>query len=228
MPCNDRLKRSSETIASDVPNNANSATGPAERLLEAAFDVFSERGFAGTSTREICRRAGVNGAALNYHWGSKDRLWLAVAERCARSFGGVLERALSSPSDPADFIERVIRSMFDLLAADPRPIRFVIWATMQAEVVDYEATVQVFDPIVTRSIDTLLALQRAGLVGADVDVEVAAPLLHGQIVYAFADRAGHRRFYGKDLCDPDHAARFCAEIVRATRLVLGLGISVKP
>ncbi len=44
------------------------------RLLDAAREVFSQHGFQGATVREICRRAEANGAAVNYHFGSKDGL----------------------------------------------------------------------------------------------------------------------------------------------------------
>jgi AcrR family transcriptional regulator len=49
-----------------------------ERLLGAATMLFAERGFHGTTVRDIAERAGVNVAAGNYHFGSKKRLYLEV------------------------------------------------------------------------------------------------------------------------------------------------------
>jgi len=52
-----------------------------DRILDSAERLFAERGFAATSTRTITTEAGVNLAAVNYHFGSKGSLMLAIFER---------------------------------------------------------------------------------------------------------------------------------------------------
>lgn len=52
-----------------------------ERILDAAERLFAEHGFAGTSHRQITAAAGVNLAAVNYHFGSKEELFLEAVLR---------------------------------------------------------------------------------------------------------------------------------------------------
>lgn len=68
-----------------------SADATRERILAAALDLFSERGFDGASTREIAARAGVTQPLLNYHFSAKDELWRAAVD----GLFGALTRALA-------------------------------------------------------------------------------------------------------------------------------------
>ena len=54
-----------------------------EIILDTAERLFAERSFSSVSLREITAEAGVNLAAVNYHFGSKDALLLAVFRRRA-------------------------------------------------------------------------------------------------------------------------------------------------
>lgn len=52
-----------------------------ERLLDAAQELFANRGISATSLRDITSKAGTNLASVNYHYGSKENLIRAVFER---------------------------------------------------------------------------------------------------------------------------------------------------
>lgn len=64
-----------------------------ERILDAAEQLFAEKGFAETSLRLITSKAGVNLAAVNYHFGSKKALIQAVFSRFLGPFCASLERS---------------------------------------------------------------------------------------------------------------------------------------
>jgi AcrR family transcriptional regulator len=62
-----------------------------DHILDVAEKVFSELGFDGASTRTISGEAGVNMAMLNYYFGSKEGLFVAVFNRKIVSFQNLLE-----------------------------------------------------------------------------------------------------------------------------------------
>ena len=51
-----------------------------EQILQTAFDLFSHRGFSGTTTKDIARAAGVSEAMVFKHFSSKDELYGALVE----------------------------------------------------------------------------------------------------------------------------------------------------
>jgi len=73
-----------------------------ERLLDTAERLFAERGFAAVSIRDLSAEAGVNVAAVNYHFQSKDNLYAAVLLRRVRPTKERMLAALSQvPPDGA-------------------------------------------------------------------------------------------------------------------------------
>jgi AcrR family transcriptional regulator len=63
-------------------NNSNSESKDVrERLLDAAEGFFAEKGFEGTSVRDLTATAGSNIAAVNYYFGGKEKLYIEVFHR---------------------------------------------------------------------------------------------------------------------------------------------------
>lgn len=67
-----------------------------ERILTAAEKLFAQHGHDGTTLREITKAAGVNLAAVNYHFGSKQALYIEVFQRVIRPIN---ERRLAILAD---------------------------------------------------------------------------------------------------------------------------------
>ncbi|CAI3798386.1 hypothetical protein DBADOPDK_02018 [Pseudomonas sp. MM223] len=95
-----------------------------ERILDAAEQLFAERGFAETSLRLITSKAGVNLAAVNYHFGSKKALIQAVFSRFLGPFCASLERELerrqAKPEHKPSLEELLEMLVEQALAVQPR------------------------------------------------------------------------------------------------------------
>jgi len=63
-----------------VENNMKKSEETKVKLIEAAGEVFAERGFRSATVREICSRAGTPLGAMNYHFRDKRGLYTAVLE----------------------------------------------------------------------------------------------------------------------------------------------------
>ena len=101
----------------DEKNKSTDSTQ--QKLLTAACEVFAENGFKNTTVRDICNRAEVNVAAINYHFGNKEKLYEAVWENSNRV--AVKKRMdeldLARTDDPEKrirlFVKTLLRNILD-------------------------------------------------------------------------------------------------------------------
>ena len=119
------------------------------RLLQAAGEVFAECGLRGTTIEMICRKAGANIAAVNYHFGGKENLYYETIKWGRKCCAGMEElqaeeltkltprqalhrfvadylRTLLSPRNPAWYFRLISREMAEPTPALDRFIREVI------------------------------------------------------------------------------------------------------
>lgn len=78
-------------------------------ILDSAEQLFAEKGFDGTSVRDIAGHAGVNLAMISYYFGSKEKLLVAlIAHRSSYTHGILEELNKDEKLSPWDKIERLI------------------------------------------------------------------------------------------------------------------------
>ncbi|WHZ20613.1 MAG: Transcriptional regulator, AcrR family [Rhodanobacteraceae bacterium] len=81
------------------------------RVLEAALKLFAERGYAGTSVRDVAAAAGVKAATIYAHYPSKEHI---LAELCRvgheEQYRAVRTAVLASGGDPRDQIVAYVRA----------------------------------------------------------------------------------------------------------------------
>lgn len=76
------------------------STGARERLVSAAIEAFAEKGFAGTTTRDIASRAGMSPAAVYVHHRSKEELLFEISTTGHQAALDVIRRAAESHDEP--------------------------------------------------------------------------------------------------------------------------------
>jgi AcrR family transcriptional regulator len=96
-------------------------------VLEAASELFAEKGPAATSIREVAARAGVNHGLLHRHFGSKSQLLAATLQQLADS-AAALRASDAAPAEieaAYEFQARVmVRSMLDGFPVEELQQRF--------------------------------------------------------------------------------------------------------
>jgi AcrR family transcriptional regulator len=86
------------------------ADGTRARLLEAAVGAFAERGFHGTTTRDIASAAGMSPAAVYVHHKSKEELLHLISRTGHERTLDLVRTAIASESDPARQLAAVVRT----------------------------------------------------------------------------------------------------------------------
>lgn len=100
-----------------------------DRILAAALEEFANRGFEGTTTAEVARRAGVTQPLVHYHFDTKESLWRAAVELAfvgiAEAFDGVLEELADLGT--VDQMKVLVRRFVRFTGAHPELGRIVAY-----------------------------------------------------------------------------------------------------
>ena len=111
-------------MATSPPLNKPPTLADATRtkLLDAAGEVFAQSGFQGATVREICAKAGVNIALVNYHFGDKLELYTEVLRHSVGASGnGIIKQAIASSAPPEEAFRELIHAMLMRVCRSDRP-----------------------------------------------------------------------------------------------------------
>lgn len=81
-----------------------------ENLLSTAVGMFSEKGYSGTSIRDIAKVQGVSLSNIYYHFGNKDGLWREILDRSVRMLPARLRAAAALAETPRAQLEALVRA----------------------------------------------------------------------------------------------------------------------
>jgi TetR/AcrR family transcriptional regulator len=189
------------------PERQRDADRSRRALLDAALEEFSLRGFAGARVADIARRAGVNKQLINYYFGSKEGLYLALQRAW-------LDREESFAPPEVPLPDLVVRYLLDALA-DPRSLRLLLWRGLADDSApDGRADRQ-------PDLDRVGRRQAASEVAADLDPAAVLLAGMGMVAAPIAMPQVARELFGVDPSSAEFAERYAEQLRRITSYLSG-------
>jgi len=164
-----------------------------ERILDAAHDLFVERGFAAVSMREIALRSGVTKSLIHHHFGHKEALWERVKERAFAAYAEGQEAELRAAEDPdADLLKNAITRYFAFLQANPGVVRLFAWTHLDED----QSCGRLDAELVRLGAERIRQAQERGLFRADVNPAHVVTMFVNGCTQWFEARAHHSQWPG--------------------------------
>lgn len=99
-----------------------------EKIIQAAKEVFTQKGYAAARTQEIMERAGVNNGLLSYYFGknSKEKLFKAIFEEAFLKVTTRINVIFESKDTLERKLELALDAYFDMLLSNPTLPGFIV------------------------------------------------------------------------------------------------------
>ena len=189
------------------PERQRDADRSRRALLDAALEEFSRRGYAGARVADIARRAGVNKQLINYYFGSKEGLYLALQRAW-------LEREESFAPPEIPLADLVVRYLLDALA-DPRSLRLLLWRGLADDSAPDGRSDRQPD------LDQVGRRQAAREVAADLDPAAVLLAGMGMVAAPIAMPQVARELFGVDPTSAEFRERYAEQLRRITTYLSG-------
>ena len=189
------------------PERQRDADRSRRALLDAALEEFSLRGFAGARVADIARRAGVNKQLINYYFGSKEGLYLALQRAW-------LDREESFAPPEVPLPDLVVRYLLDALA-DPRSLRLLLWRGLADDSAPDDG------PGRQPDLERVGRRQAAREVAADLDPAAVLLAGMGMVAAPIAMPQVARELFGVDPSSAEFRERYAEQLRRITSYLSG-------
>lgn len=162
-----------------------------QRILEAAMEEFTAKGFAGARVEAVAERADVNVRSLYKYFGSKEGLYAAVfGDSFAHRHDGVITAIEQVAVDPAH-AETLITAFHEALSDNQAFTRLMTWDAMSVDPDDPDSRVVAADvrgEMYTREIGLLRDAQRASGVWQGLDPDLLLIAFMALAIYPMVTR----------------------------------------
>jgi TetR/AcrR family transcriptional regulator len=136
------------------------------QLLDVAIQLFSQRGFSGTTTREIAAAAGVTEAIIFRHFATKQDLYAAILDHANEAIGmenwlPEVESAMEAQAD-ARLFRLIVGRILEIHRTEPRFERLMLHASLEGHELAVMHRDQIMASIGVKLLDYIERRQAAG------------------------------------------------------------------
>ncbi len=196
----------------------NSRDPVPDRLIAVARELFTGRGYEGTSVRDITSRARANLGAITYHFGSKKSLYNKVIETFAEPMAERVAQAAQAPGTALDKVEAIARAALAHLLAHPGAPSILL-RELAADHPLPPPMARVMKRNLTTLAEVIGAGQREGSIRPGDPVLLAMSVVSQPFFVRIAGRM-IREALGLDPADPAQQARVVNHVAESVRRVL--------
>ncbi|MDQ4098344.1 MAG: TetR/AcrR family transcriptional regulator [Actinomycetota bacterium] len=149
-----------------------------QRLLEATRECLGRKGLAATTSRDITRTAGVNLAAITYHFDSKDQLVAAALLEGLRDWLAPAIEALMADGEPAERTAAAIQRLISTFQEHRADAPLYLEALLQAPRMEplHAGLLELWRDLCRLLADQMGEMQRSGLLPGWVEPDAMASL----------------------------------------------------
>ena len=153
-----------------------------EKILEAALDLFAQKGFAGTSINDIAQMAQTQKSLIYYYFKDKKEVWHAAKAYMTEQ--AIKEDLPSSFKNVEDFLRKILEQRLAFYEADPRLARLVKWQMLEDSFEDLLSKGR-GSPLLW--VDTLKMFQDQGKITKEYSPELLSVFIHSAFSGAILD-----------------------------------------
>ena len=198
----------------EIPSENIEATS--ERILLAAAGAFADKGFSGTTFREIGEAAGINFQSIRYHFGSKEKLWEAVVEKLTlrAQEAGLHHDQVIAALPPREQLHAQIRALVAYQVANPDLNRILMREAMK----NSERYRKVYQTHVSRFNELtggfLRRMQKEGVIKSDIPIDDLVFVFRGALNYRIIASADSEYHTGKSVNSPEFIEQHAIAITK--------------
>lgn len=107
-----------------------------EIIIKAAGRLFREKGYGGTSVRDLADAVGLQSGSLFFHFRSKEEILLSLLEEGLRRAVAILDRHLAAATSPREKLSAILHGHLEAILKEERDAFYVVlrdWRTLSSQ-----------------------------------------------------------------------------------------------